>query len=151
MHNFVTGCAMIMKTEIAKKAVPFEENMVHDHWLALFSALQGFIAFEPTPTVKYRQHDSNQTGVLHGVHTKEDYYKLRIEHLYSRITSLRQRLVMYPDFIQVLDSVQVWVTARKEFFNKRDLKNLKRMLRYRVFSKAATVFEIFIPLIPDFF
>ncbi len=151
VHNFVTGCAMIVKTEIAKKAVPFEEHMVHDHWLALFSALQGYIAFEPTPTVKYRQHDNNQTGVLSGVHTKDDYYKLRIEHLYNRVASLRRRLAMYPDFIQVLDSVQVWVMARKEFFYKHNLKNIKRMLRYRSFSNAATVFEIFMPLIPDFF
>ena len=80
VRNFATGCAMMLKAEIAKAAIPFEENMVHDHWLALYSALTGEIAFEPTATVRYRQHGSNQTSVLAGVRTKDDYYRIKLRH-----------------------------------------------------------------------
>ena len=34
-RNFVTGCTMLMRTNIAKAAISFCPYMVHDHYLAL--------------------------------------------------------------------------------------------------------------------
>ncbi len=148
VNNFVTGCAMVMKTDTAKAAIPFEEYMVHDHWLALFSALKGEIAFLPTSTVKYRQHGANQTSMLAGVNTKEDYYRLRIELLYKRICSLQNRIGDDKEFNGTIKHVSSWVTARQKYFNHPNIENAKEIWKYREFGKAPSLFEISIPFIP---
>jgi len=70
MINFVTGCAMMVKSNIAKKAVPFEETLIHDQWIAIIAAINGKIEFINKPLVKYRQHSFNQTGILKDVYDK---------------------------------------------------------------------------------
>ena len=150
VRNFVTGCAMIIKTETAKAAIPFEEYMVHDHWLALFSALHGEIAFEPIPTVKYRQHQSNQTSVLTGIHTKEDYDRIRIETFYKRIFSLRERFCANEKISAVLDEISAWTFARKDYYEKPSIQTAKIMWAGREFDKHSTLFELLMPLIPAF-
>lgn len=148
VNNFVTGCAMIMKADTAKAAIPFEEYMVHDHWLALYSALHGEIAFEPTATVKYRQHCDNQTTVLAGVKTKEEYYRLRIELLYNRVCSLKSRLGSNKNLLQTLNSVYKWVLARRNYFYNPGIKNARQILKYREFGLAPSFFEMLMPLMP---
>lgn len=150
VRNFIAGCAMIMKTETAKAAIPFEEYMVHDHWLALFAALNGRIAFEPNATVQYRQHEDNQTAVLAGVNNKETYYRLRIELLLNRICSLKSRLNDSKGFSEYLDSVYQWVLTRQDYFLKPNIKKLNKLWKYKKHGAATSVFEMTIPLIPDF-
>ena len=41
--NFITGCAMMVRSEIAKEAIPFEENLIHDQWIGTIAALNGKI------------------------------------------------------------------------------------------------------------
>lgn len=59
VRNFVAGCAMLTKTKAAKAAIPFEDDMVHDHWLALVAALNGKIAFEPK-----KQSGTDSTAII---------------------------------------------------------------------------------------
>ena len=66
MSNFVTGCAMMVKKDIAKKAIPFEETLIHDQWISIIAAINGKIEFINKPLVRYRQHSFNQTGILTG-------------------------------------------------------------------------------------
>jgi glycosyltransferase involved in cell wall biosynthesis len=150
VRNFVTGCAMLIRTETAKAAIPFEEYMVHDHWLALFASLRGQIVFEPTATVKYRQHCGNQTAVLAGVKSKEDYYRLRIELLDKRVRSLKTRINYNEAFQKELDGVYDWVLARKNYFNKCNINSLVSLWKRKKFGVAPSVFEIAIPFIPSF-
>lgn len=73
MTNFVTGCAMMVRNDIAKKAIPFEETLIHDQWIAIIAALNGKIEFINKPLVRYRQHSSNQTGILKDIYDKKTY------------------------------------------------------------------------------
>ena len=64
---------MLMWADIAKQAVPFPKQTVADHWLAIWAAYSGSIAFVDKAMLKYRQHSRNQTGILSGVTDKESY------------------------------------------------------------------------------
>jgi glycosyltransferase involved in cell wall biosynthesis len=148
VRNYVMGCAMLVRTDIAKAAVPFENGMVHDHWLALYAALNGRLSFEPTATVLYRQHGSNQTGVLMGVATKDDYLNLRIKVFLARTDSLRKRLEEYDVIQQPLMKTIEWALSREAYFRRPSPRNLKRLWKLRDCGIAYTVFEAFIPIMP---
>lgn len=62
-QNYVTGCTIVMNRALVHRACPIpQEAAVHDWWLALFAAATGHILFVDQPTIKYRQHGSNQVG-----------------------------------------------------------------------------------------
>ncbi len=61
--NYVTGCALIIKTDIAKKAIPFEPLLVHDQWIGIIASLHGSVEVMMDTLIGYRQHSSNQTGI----------------------------------------------------------------------------------------
>jgi glycosyltransferase involved in cell wall biosynthesis len=55
----VTGAAMLMRREVADRAVPFPDTPgmdFHDHWLALVALAHGDIAFVGRPLYDYVQH-----------------------------------------------------------------------------------------------
>lgn len=91
-RNCTAGCSMLMNAETAKKAVPFPLHTVADHWLAIWAAQEGNIAFANQKMVQYRQHHHNQTGVLTGVKDKKSYYELRIRPLRERLDFLVSRI-----------------------------------------------------------
>ena len=74
ISNFVTGCAMIVRKDIAIKAIPFLDELVHDQWIAIIAALNGKIEFIDKQLIRYRQHSNNQTGILKDVYDKKSYY-----------------------------------------------------------------------------
>ena len=83
--NFVTGCTMLILAPIARAAVPFCPYMVHDHYLALFSAERGTVLSLSDMLVHYRIHGGNQTLMMAGVTDKESYYRVRIEVTFDRM------------------------------------------------------------------
>ena len=58
-RNFVTGCTMLVKSDMAKKAIPFLPYMVHDHWIALWNAIYGKIAVVHEALVDYRTNKTH--------------------------------------------------------------------------------------------
>ena len=79
--NSVTGCTMLVRNDIAKRALPFcNDYYVHDHWLALVAASQGCVAYISEPLVRYRIHGGNQIGSqkLTGISDKQSYLSVKI-------------------------------------------------------------------------
>lgn len=148
--NFITGCAIVVKSEIAKKAVPFEENLVHDQWIGTIAALNGKIEYVDDCLVRYRQHQSNQTGTLKGVHSKQTYFELRIVKFLERYKSLKERLIDIEELKGYIEYNIISLEARKRYFLKPSLKDLKIMLKYKKYYKPFILLEIFIPIIPQF-
>ncbi|MBU1659127.1 glycosyltransferase family 2 protein [bacterium] len=63
--NVVTGCSVLMKKELLKRALPFAEGLAyHDWYLALCAARESKICYLNLPLTLYRQHDTQDTGVL---------------------------------------------------------------------------------------
>ncbi len=61
--NRVTGCTIVIRRNVLKKLIPFDKRVfVHDHWLAVGSALLTDVYAFNKPLVLYRQHSDNQIG-----------------------------------------------------------------------------------------
>lgn len=151
MTNFVTGCAMIVRQNIAKYAVPFINELVHDQWIAVISAIKGEIISLDKSLVRYRQHSCNQTGILKDVYNKETYYVKRIDDFISRFNTLKHRLCELDYDLNIyIEQCLEWLYARKRYSKKVSFKELKIMIKYRNFHKVSVLIETVLPFIPDF-
>ena len=134
-RNSVAGCALLIQAETAKSAIPFPSATVCDQWLTIVAALSGSIALEKQALVQYRQHDRNQTGVLHGVIDKQSYQT-------QKIAPLQERLEAYERLGKPSREMQEFVRARM-------CGDVKSIFRYRAFSPYEAQFEIAMHFIPD--
>lgn len=152
ISNFATGCAMMMKTDVAKAAIPFEETLVHDHWLTLWSSIDGTIEFINQPLVYYRQHDDNQTGILSGVYDKNTYFNIRIIEYLNRANSLEIRLknIDNEEVLVILNEYKFWLQSRKNYFIKANKDDFIVMKKYIKFGIHTVILESFIHIIPNF-
>ena len=142
-RNFVIGCTMLVRAETAKAALPFAVNMIHDHYLALYCSTIGRIDVVTTPLVKYRMHDKNQTRVLAGVKTKEDYFRMRILLFYNRMAEIHTR---FPDLD--LEQTIRWVKARKDYY--RGLPGSgKSLWALKHENYTTTIFEVVMLKMPE--
>lgn len=147
--NFVTGCALIMPTKVAQKAIPFEPLFVHDQWLAMVAALEGSIEVIREPLIGYRQHSANQTGILTGVVDKNTYYKMRIEYFLNRAQALKKRLGDVEELIEELNRYEGWLLARQRFYKKHTIRDYRILRAGREYGRQTVLLETMLPLIPN--
>ena len=134
-RNSAAGCSMLTRTETAKKAVPFPKRTVCDQWLAIVASLSGSVVWEKQPLVEYRQHNHNQTGVLHEIIDKSSYWKQKIE-------PLQERLAAYQKLTIPSKELCAFVYARLQ-------GDVGTIFRYRKFSPYEAIFEMIIRFCPD--
>lgn len=146
LQNFVIGCSMLIKRQTAQDFVPFITDMVHDHYLALMSSLDGALALCKQPLVSYRIHKDNQTNVLTGVRSKEDYYIVKVKTFLDRIAELENRKVNQK--IPGFEDVKKWATARALYY-RGDNKAAKLIWQYRHFDFGISAFELITFRAPD--
>lgn len=150
ISNFVTGCAMMVKKEIAEKAIPFEQTLIHDQWIAIIAAIIGKVEFINKPLVRYRQHSFNQTGILKDIYDKKTYYDKKIKEVLERYKSLKQRLNYNDELNKHINYCLISFEARKNYFLKPSMIDLKTMLKYSKFYKLSILLEIFLHIMPEF-
>jgi Predicted glycosyltransferases len=150
VSNFITGCTMMVKSDIAKKSIPFEKTMVHDHYLALYCSIFGQIIFVDEKLIEYRRHKKNQTGILNGIQTKKDYLEKRILLTKKRLKNLRRRFSDISFFINKLSEIEKWNHFREIWWQKFNMPALKNLWRMRNYNKSWTMFEIFSARFPQF-
>lgn len=144
--NFVTGCTMMMQTDIAKQAVPFPKSVFHDWWLAVCAAINGNIVMASEPLMKYRIYSGNQSAVLKGVDSKQSYFENKIEPQYRFIQNAidifgkDERIVI----------VKSWMDVRVAYFRNPSLTNLKKMITLFKLNSSIALFEIVLPFFPNF-
>ena len=143
ISNFVTGCTMLIRAETAKRAAPFCPYMVHDHYLALYTATRGKIVSLKDKLICYRVHGENQTGLLAGVQDKTSYGKVRIEGMLDRLFWLQEHHPGLPG----LDEAIVWARARKTNWARQGGKRI--VWKYRRFSMLPSLFEVFAGWMPE--
>ena len=134
-RNCVAGCAMLVNSNIAKRAIPFPRQTVCDHWIALLAATEGTIAFVPDQLVRYRQHKRNQTGVLAGVSDKQSYLRYKVAPLEERLTCYRQHTVPQ-------EEIEAFARARID-------GRIIGIWKYRALAPREAEFEIAAHLLPD--
>ena len=136
-RNCVAGCAMLVNSNIAKRAIPFPRQTVCDHWIALLAATEGTVAFVPDQLVRYRQHKRNQTGVLAGVSDKQSYLRYKVAPLEERLTCYRQHTVPQ-------EEIEAFARARID-------GRIIMIWKYRALAPHEAEFEIAAHLLPDGF
>lgn len=66
IRNTVTGCAMMFRSSLLSKVLPFPKQdkiyWHHDHWVAIIAAELGKIEHIREPLINYRQHANNSLG-----------------------------------------------------------------------------------------
>ena len=134
-RNCTAGCSMMVRSEMAQEAIPFPKDTVYDHWISIISATKGSISFIDKGLVKYRQHENNQTGILKGIKTKNDYYT-------NRVAILKERLSMYQRITSVNPDLVCFIESR---INRK----IGMIWRYRAFSPIEAKFEILLKFLPD--
>ena len=135
-RNFVIGCTILIRSDIAKAAVPFAQSMVHDHYLAWFCAQENEIAVAKQPLLYYRLHAGNQTGVLTNIETKQDYLRFHLGEFLSRISDLSERSVG-----EELNQAAAWAQARCDNAAKKR-GAVRRLWAMRRLDTATSLFEI---------
>lgn len=134
-RNCVAGCAMLVNSNIAKRAIPFPRQTVCDHWIALLAATEGTVAFVPDQLVRYRQHKRNQTGVLAGVSDKQSYLRYKVAPLEERLTCYRQHTVPQ-------EEIEAFARARID-------GRIIMIWKHRALAPHEAEFEIAAHLLPD--
>lgn len=134
-RNCVAGCAMLVNSNIAKRAIPFPRQTVCDHWIVLLAATEGTVAFVPDQLVRYRQHKRNQTGVLAGVSDKQSYLRYKVAPLEERLTCYRQHTVPQ-------EEIEAFTRARID-------GHIVKIWKYRALAPHEAEFEIAAHLLPD--
>jgi hypothetical protein len=64
-HNLVCGAALAFRSACRRWVLPIPQGAIHDEWIALVTAAHGGVRFIPKPLIRYRQHGTNQIGLLH--------------------------------------------------------------------------------------
>lgn len=136
--NCTAGCSMLVRADVAKKAIPFSQCTYCDQWIALYAAAVGRVAFVGRPLVRYRRHGGNQTGVLQGIHTKQDYYEKRVLPMYRLVCEIRKRGIHF----QREEQVAAFAKARRD-------RKPAEILRYRRIHKKYAYFDLLMLCLPD--
>ena len=64
IENFIPGHTMLFKKQLLHYALPLNEGVFHDWWLAYLAINHGGIDYVPASLVRYRQHSTNETNLL---------------------------------------------------------------------------------------
>jgi glycosyltransferase involved in cell wall biosynthesis len=143
--NFVTGCTMMMKSNIAKKAIPFPPSVFHDWWLAICAASKGKIVMADKPLMKYRIYGGNQSAVLKGIVDKSTYYEKRIL-AQMELVDHAWKAFGPNDTISLLKN---WCHARVKYFEHPNIKDLRIIMSLKQYNKSTVLFEAMLPFMPS--
>ncbi len=135
-RNFVMGCTVLMERARALSYLPFPASVVHDHYLAFRAACDGAIDFLAEPQMLYRVYGGNQTGVMTGVASKEDYLNRRICVFDARVRAFAA-VESFPE----LDEAFAWSEARMRNFH-RQKGGFRALWRRRRVNRVTSTFEL---------
>ena len=101
-NNYILGHNMLFRKELLRHALPmprvFKE---HDHWLAIYAASTGSVAYLPAILGRYRVHDSNCT-IKNKIRKKRSFTGI-IRYINKRYYKLRSVLYTYKLRIDRID------------------------------------------------
>lgn len=149
--NFITGCASLVSTNIAKKAFPIPQGFYHDWWIGLYVAANGKIVSLKKSLLIYRIHGNNQTGALNFLKNKKEYYNLCIFKEYLRSEALVS-FYKQSSYIDCVREFYEFMNLRKKYFWKPNAQKALRLFCYLYkynSGKKGLLFEIAMPLMTE--
>ncbi len=137
-RNLVTGATVLFRRELLESARPFPRSWVHDEWLAIVAAAQGFTHLHWLPLIQYRQHGGNQIGAVKPTLG----YKIGklLEPRTNRNASLVERATALVERLETLDiAPDRLALARGKLAHERSRNSLPRVRLLRVPPIVAAV------------
>lgn len=141
-RNFVTGCAMLIKADVARSAIPFCKYYVHDQYLALWATAHGSVCSIPDKLIKYRIHGNNQTGLMTGVKDKESYKRVRIDSVYKQLDWMKSNFTCSEAFSKSIEDGLSWIKIRQDNWQRKKGSSIS-LWKSRKFGASVSLFEIF--------
>ena len=147
--NFASGCALLVRTAEAKRAVPFNPHMYYDHYIALCCADRGRVVSLPDrKLIRHREHGGNQSSLLRGVTDRESYIRVRVEEKYRAVDWLWEHMDASPALRDRLREGRAWLDARRRYA-AGDRSAAATVWKYRRFGPRAAALELALPYLPE--
>ncbi|RHM53880.1 glycosyltransferase [Mitsuokella sp. AF33-22] len=143
--NFITGCTVMMRTDIAQMALPFPKVFFHDWWLSLIAGLSGTIEVSLQPLMKYRISTENQSKPFANVSCKQDYVSQYIKS-YQTLLNRLQNIFLRDNRLSLYNR---WADVRMRYFQSPNIQDAVFLWKIRYLSKYTTLFELVLPYLPD--
>ena len=136
--NVVTGATAAIKKSLFKKAFPFPEKLLHDHWMATIAVSNGNLFFSDAMTINYRIHPAQQVGI--GTLDIGFFQKINISYdSYDIFISLTQIILEEFNSRQILTKKQERMfTNKMKFYIFR--RNLTQNILIRIFGIIKNLF-----------
>lgn len=146
-RNFVAGCTTLVRTDFAKRVLPFPQEFVHDWWLAWHAVVDNSIRIVHQPLIKYRIHGNNQTTILAGVTDKASYREKRIKLMAARLQLVEQHFgATRPREMAIFRS---YIAARLAWSERVTWHNFWEFFRWRAIDKSTVYFELVFPFMTE--
>lgn len=147
-ENQTLGCAMLVRTSSARKALPFPNMVYHDQWVALWCFMNGQgrgFHFLQEELLQHRIHPEHASTRLAGISTKQTYYEKKLRKDKGLLEAVCQRFsqsdVLYHDDI-------CWLQARIDYAAQPGLKRAIHLLHLCRVRPEITLFELLLPWLP---
>lgn len=138
-RNYVTGCTLLFKSELLKRAMPFPKEIeYHDWWLAILALNGNGIKYLHLPLTKYRQHLNQDTGsgenfgIFKNLIMRFDpIARIKRKKISSQHIKNLSALLLYEDFIkfkvEIMAAIEYHKSLSTRFF---DWKLLPMIIKY---------------------
>lgn len=146
--NFASGCTLLVKSSVAKEAIPFNPYMYYDHYITLYAANMGYVQSLERPLIRHREHGENQSSTMQGVVDRESYGRLRIDKVVEAVRWLIAHFPAKEDLMGTLNEGLMWMEARQGYF-RGDRGQAGVVWKHRRFAPMASLFEIIMPYLPE--
>jgi glycosyltransferase involved in cell wall biosynthesis len=142
-HNVVTGAAMAFKAKFKELILPIPNDLIHDGipvlhdwWAALMISAVGDVSFCSESLFKYRQHSSQQMGVIRGNEDAAVGASMWRRNIFSTeidyVRAIRERLSSIPQVrVNVLSDLEARLThlETRAAMPERRLRRIAPVLR----------------------
>ena len=135
LQNTITGCTMMINRTLARKSLSISSKAImHDWWIGLIATSFGKIGFIEESTIKYRQHDKNDTGA------KTYDYKFIINKLKKiRDINIDKNIFQAEDFFkeykdQLDKESKIMLEDFSSIKEKTYLQRVSIIFKYRLFK-----------------
>ncbi|MCH1982179.1 glycosyltransferase [Ruminococcus sp. OA3] len=135
---YALGMTIVMRTDAAKRMLPFSRNTGHDKWVTMCAAAMGSVCYIEEVLQSYRRHGKNVSGIFYHLASKEEYYTWRVETSCAVVRELLERFPDHPRREQIL-----------AFSRARKRRKTVQLWKYRRTAPAVAMFEIMLKWIPS--
>jgi len=135
--NVISGHTILLNRELLNFALPFNEEIPHDHWLAFHASQHTNIPVVKEALVGYRQHENNTFGAIGGnAGGKKDSEAERINNSHIRIQIFAKNLTPH-----LVGEKKVFELLAKSYTDKSFIMRLKRVVVFWKNRDALLLFK----------